>query len=471
MRQGSTATERQPARRLRPTLQRGLDLRLGRGTHAGYLAQSPCGDRVLERRDAVDVERTGDSQHALGGEPQRPPVADQVRLQLRFERLQLGDVARFHELAELGLDARTDAPQLPDPARAYELGDGRRCRADQLGRSRVRAHRERIRLRELEQGGEEREPVGDLDVAQIGRSHAALCSLGGALRSLVCAVPMIAVLGGLGAAVAWATTLICATRATRLIGGPSVLAWVMLIGLVVTLPWALYEGAPDVDGTALQWLILAGVGNCAGLLLVYAGVRIGKVGVVAPITSTEGAVAALLAVAAGEQLAAGTGIALAVVAVGIVLAGVSRDSSTSDSSSTDVRAALFGAAAALSFGASLFATGRVVADLPVAWAILPPRIVGVVAIALPLALAARLTLTRQALPFLLVAGVAEVAGFVFFALGARHGIAVSAVLASQFGVIAAIMAAVLFHERLTRLQIGGLVTIAVGVAVVSALQA
>ena len=282
---------------------------------------------------------------------------------------------------------------------------------------------------------------------------------------------MIAVLGGLGAAVAWATTLICATRATRLIGGPSVLAWVMLIGLVVTLPWALYGGVPDVDGTAMQWLILAGVGNCAGLLLVYAGVRIGKVGVVAPITSTEGAVAALLAVAAGEQLAAGTGLALAVVAVGIVLAGVSRDSSGSDASSTDVRAALFGAAAALSFGVSLYATGRVAADLPVAWAILPPRIVGVVAIALPLALAARLTLTRQALPFLLVAGVAEVAGFVFFALGARDGIAVSAVLASQFGVIAAIMAAVLFHERLTRLQVGGLVTIAVGVAVVSALQA
>ncbi len=95
----------------------------------------------------------------------------------------------------------------------------------------------------------------------------------------------------------------------------------MLIGLVVTLPWALYDGVPDVDGTELQWLILAGVGNCAGLLLVYAGVRIGKVGVVAPITSTEGAVAALLAVAAGEQLAAGTGLALAVVAVGIVLAG------------------------------------------------------------------------------------------------------------------------------------------------------
>ena len=282
---------------------------------------------------------------------------------------------------------------------------------------------------------------------------------------------MIAVLGGLGAAVAWATTMICATRAARLIGAPSVLAWVMLTGLVVTLPWALVRGAPDVDGTATQWLILAGVGNCAGLLLVYSGVRIGKVGVVAPITSTEGAIAALFAVAAGEQLASGTGVALAVIAVGIVLAGVSRNSAGSGDRSSNLRAAFFGAAAALSFGASLYATGRVATELPVAWAILPPRVVGVVAIALPLALAARLTLTREALPFLLVAGVAEVAGFTFFALGSRDSIAVSAVLASQFGVIAAIMAVVVFRERLTRLQVAGIAAIAVGVAVVSALQA
>ena len=281
---------------------------------------------------------------------------------------------------------------------------------------------------------------------------------------------MIAVFGGLGAAFAWATTMICATRGARLIGATSVLAWVMLIGLVLTLPWALARGVPDVDGAETTWLALAGVGNCAGLLLVYTGVRIGKVGVVAPIVSTEGAIAALFAVAAGEQLAPGTGAALVVIAVGIVLAAASRDSSGTGGRTSDVRAALFGAAAAVSFGASLYATGRVSEELPVAWAILPPRVVGVVAIALPLALAGRLRSTRRAVPFLLIAGVAEVVGFAFFALGARHGIAVSAVLASQFGVIAAIMAVILFHERLSRPQVVGIAAIAVGVAVVSILQ-
>jgi drug/metabolite transporter (DMT)-like permease len=64
-----------------------------------------------------------------------------------------------------------------------------------------------------------------------------------------------------------------------------------------------------------------------------------------------------------------------------------------------------------------------------------------------------------------------VAGFALFALGARHGIAVSAVLASQFAAISAIAAYVLFHERLARLQLAGVVAIVCGVTVLTVLQA
>ncbi len=179
----------------------------------------------------------------------------------------------------------------------------------------------------------------------------------------------------------------------------------------------------------------------------------------------------LIAVLAGESLAPGAGAALVVVATGIVLVGMSQDSSGSTSNAPGVRAALFAGAAALSFGASLYATGRVATDVPVSWAILPPRAIGVLAIAVPLALTARLRLTRGALRLVLVAGVAEVGGFASFALGVRHGIAVSAVLASEFGAVAALAAFVLFRERVVRLQLVGIAAIAGGVAVLSALQA
>ena len=282
---------------------------------------------------------------------------------------------------------------------------------------------------------------------------------------------MIAVVGGLGAALAWAVTTLSASRASPLIGPWATLGWVMLIGLVLVGPVALAEGKPDaLDGGAVVWLAIAGLGNVGGLLLVYGGLRIGKVGVVAPISSSEGAVAALIAVVAGEHLGAWTAVALLVIAAGIVLAArppAEREEAGRD----DPRAALLALGAALAFGASLYATGRASLDLPIAWAVLPPRLLGVVLVTIPFAVAGRLRLTRQATPYVAASGVAEVAGFVSYAVGARHGIAVAAVLASQFAAIAAVGAAVLFKERLTRVGVAGVVVIAVGVAVVSALQA
>jgi drug/metabolite transporter (DMT)-like permease len=282
---------------------------------------------------------------------------------------------------------------------------------------------------------------------------------------------VIAILGGLGAAVFWAVTSLTAARASRLIGAPSTLAWVMLTGLLVVGPVVLAEGKPaELDAGTAGWLAIAGGGNVAGLLLVYSGMRIGKVGVIAPVASSEGAVAALIAVAAGERLGAGTGAALAAIAAGVILAARSS-AATEQSEHDDPRAVLFALGAAVVFGSSLYATGRASNDLPIAWAVLPPRVFGVVLVTVPLVLLGRLRLTRAALPFVVGSGLAEVAGFVSYAVGARHGIAISAVLASQFAALAAIAAAFLFGERLGRAGIVGVVVIAAGVAAVSALRA
>ena len=279
---------------------------------------------------------------------------------------------------------------------------------------------------------------------------------------------MLAVLGGFGAAACWATATLCASRSTKLIGAWSVLAWVMLVGFVVVAPLVAADGIPDALGaTELGWLAVSGAGNVGGLLFAYKALRVGKVSIVAPITSTEGAIAAVLAVVTGETLGAGAGLMLVVIVVGVVLAGIGPGGGSGD----PLRATLFAGAAALCFGASLYATGRASDLLPVAWAVFPARALGVVAVALPLAATRRLRLTRKAVPLVLGSGLCEVGGFASYAVGARHGIAVAAVLASQFAALAAVAAYFLFHERLTRLQLGGIVTIALGVAVLTAIQA
>jgi len=78
---------------------------------------------------------------------------------------------------------------------------------------------------------------------------------------------------------------------------------------------------------------------------------------------------------------------------------------------------------------------------------------------------------RANLPFVVLSGLCEVAGFALFTVASRHGIAVSAVLASQFAALAAVAAYLLFGERLARVQLAGVASIVVGVGVLSALQA
>jgi len=282
---------------------------------------------------------------------------------------------------------------------------------------------------------------------------------------------MIAIFGGLGAATVFAVATLCSSRSTRLIGPGPVLAWVMTIGLLIVIPWAAVVGFPEgVGADDAGWLAVAGLGNVLGLLSAYSALRIGKVGIVAPIVSTEGAIAAVIAAVAGEEIAGGVGITLAVIAVGILLAATAREPFSLATEASASIVALYAVAAALLFGVSLYATARVSADLPIVWALVPARLAGVFVVALPLALTSRLRLTRRAVPLVIGSGIAEVTGFALFAVASRHGIAVSAVLASQFAAIAGIAAFLLFGERLTRLQLAGVGLIVVGVAVLTGLQ-
>jgi drug/metabolite transporter (DMT)-like permease len=281
---------------------------------------------------------------------------------------------------------------------------------------------------------------------------------------------MSAVLGGLGAAGCFATATLCSSRSSRMLGSASAFAWVALVGFAVVGPAVLLGGAPSgLTAASAGWLALGGVGNAVGLLLAYTALRSGKVGIVAPLVSTEGAVAAVIALATGETIQLAAGTMLGVIAAGVLLASTAPGPTAVDRRAG--RAALFALGAALAFGASLYATARVGRELPLAWAVIPGRLIGVAVVALPLVASRRLRITRRAAPLVLVAGLCEVGGFASYTLGARENIAVSAVLASLFAGLATVAAWLLFHERLGRAQRFGVAAIALGVAALSALQA
>ena len=169
------------------------------------------------------------------------------------------------------------------------------------------------------------------------------------------------------------------------------LAWVMLVGFLVIAPIAAIRGIPpQADGGDAAWLVVASVGSVAGLGLIYAALRRGKVSIVAPISATEGAIAALVAVAFGEHLAVGTGIALAVTAFGVILASTGTDSVKGDGSRMSIALAIL---AASLFGMALYASGRVGPSLGAAVIILGARALGVTVILLPLLARRRLRIS------------------------------------------------------------------------------
>lgn len=286
---------------------------------------------------------------------------------------------------------------------------------------------------------------------------------------------MVAILGGLGAAMSWAIATLASSRSSRMIGPLSVLGWVMAIGLVAAIGPALLAKPVPLGFGEIVMLIATGLSHNLGLLLAYAALSIGRVSLVAPITSTEGALAAVIAIALGEQLQPMTALLLVPIAVGVVLAAAERSADRPSHAGEDPgrtrKAALLAMAAALTFSIGLVLAGKLGdAGVPPAWVMAVSRTIGTGLIALPLLATGRLRLTRKALPLVALAGVLEVVGGAVYVVAATADIAVAAVLSSQFAAIAAVGAFILFRERLQRLQMLGVALVVVGITLLAALQ-
>lgn len=282
---------------------------------------------------------------------------------------------------------------------------------------------------------------------------------------------MIAVIGGLLTALAWAIATLSSARASRTIGPTSTTAWICGLGLLLCLPLlALDQPAEPVAVGDIGLIVVVGAGYLLGMLFNYAALAGGAIGVAAPIASTEGAIAATLAILAGEPASPMLVALLLVVVTGIVVTTIEPGLTVRGLASGDRRFVLFAIGAAACFGVSLYAAGRASEAVPLSWVVSAGRVAGVIAVTLPLLLLGRLRFERSVLPFVSASAALEVVGYLTFAIGARENIAVTAVLASQFAVLAAI-AAHRMGERLARQQWLGVGAVAVGVAAITAMRA
>lgn len=278
---------------------------------------------------------------------------------------------------------------------------------------------------------------------------------------------MIGILGGLGAALSWGLSTVVASRSTRILGSQQALAYVMLLGLGALAIAAPASGFPHGAGPhPWEWAVLAGAGSAAGLSMMYRALRLGKVGIVAPIASTEGAIAASISIALGETLTVGIALCLLVVAAGVVL--VTLRGRASD---VHLRPSLYALCAACLFGVNLVASAHAGDALGALWTILVARIVGVSLIAAPLVARGALRLPGRAWWMVVFSATAEVLGYICYVTGAHHGVAIPAVLGSQFAAVATVGSVAIFGERLGPRQIAGAGVIIAGVSVLAVLRA
>ena len=225
-------------------------------------------------------------------------------------------------------------------------------------------------------------------------------------------------------------------RVSRALGGQSALAWVFGVGLVVILPIALIHGVPDASASAWAWAMVSAVCSLAGLALMFTGLQYGRVGLVTATISVQGAFAAIYAAIGGESLHPLSLVAMAVSAVGTFVL-MSGDGGL-QAPPRERRGILLGLAGACFTGLSLYAAARGGSGIGADWVLVCIRLSSVALVTVPLAAARRLRNPRGVVVPTIVAGIGEVVAFAaYIEASNRIGVAVPAVIASQFALIAA----------------------------------
>jgi drug/metabolite transporter (DMT)-like permease len=269
---------------------------------------------------------------------------------------------------------------------------------------------------------------------------------------------MTSILCGLAAACCWASINVLATRVVRGPDSREFAFWLDLLGCVLCVPAGLLLlGSQNISLQDILWLALTGVSGAACALLLTSALRHGKLGVVGPLMSLEGVVAAVIGIAfagtaPGIELG---GLLLSVIGAITIAFGAVRRGHLAGSS--------YALPAAVCAGVALWAFTR--QPLAPLLALMLTRCFGTIALA-P-------TISKWRLPpsmrWLLVIAALDVVANVLFLLGTRAGsLSITAVLAAQFGTLTAIGGIWHWKESLSTPQVAGLLILGVGVAVIAA---
>lgn len=267
---------------------------------------------------------------------------------------------------------------------------------------------------------------------------------------------------GLAAAIAWGGGDFGGGLASRRVPIYGVVLVSQVTGFVGTSVIAAARGEAFPTGSDLLVCAISGALGAFGITMLYRGLAIGRMGIVAPVT---GVLAAVIPVIAGFLI---EGVPPPLVIVGIVVAVLAVVLVSRVADDTGGRAglpeALAGGAAIGLFGVAIsyLSEGDVFADL------------AVIRVVQGLLVGAAVLVTRAAwrpgrswlLPLVLI-GILDTAGNAFYLAAVQTGqLAIASVLSAMYPVATVILAAVVLRERITRDHTIGIVLAGAAIALI-----
>lgn len=290
------------------------------------------------------------------------------------------------------------------------------------------------------------------------------------------------ILLGLATALCWGSADMFARFAARKIGTLRTMLYMQFTGFVLlTLAMRSLGGWGHLtDGSGWQpwaWGILAGGLNTSATLALYRSFEIGKMSVVAPLSASYPALTMVLSALTGERLTSVRSVGIMLIIVGVILVArgekIPGDANPLDETrpakkNSGVGWALF---SGLGFGVMFWLLGvRVVPLLgsaPSVWLI---RLTSVLLTALVvLVLRQRFAVPEtRASWWILGVGILDTSAYVLNNYGMqREQVSVVSVLASLYGAVTVVLAAIFLGEHVSRIQRVGIVAIFAGIFSIS----
>jgi drug/metabolite transporter (DMT)-like permease len=274
---------------------------------------------------------------------------------------------------------------------------------------------------------------------------------------------LAAVVFGLASALSWGAGDFSGGLATKRAPVFGVLAIGHGVGLLLLIVLALVWAEPLPSATDLGWGLAAGLAGALGLASLYRALAVGQMGMVAPLSAVLTAALPALFGALTEGLPGAlklVGFGLALLAIWLI-AGTGVSSGARDGLGLAVLAGC-------AFGIFFILVHRA-SSSAIFWPLSAARI-GSLGLVLPIALGRR-QLVRPDLRLLVVvllSGTLDVAGNAFFVLAGQAGrLDVAAILSSLYPASTVILAALLLGERVTRVQLVGIVAALAAIALIA----